>query len=112
LACGEVVAVCLATAARVYGFDTEANTDLHVLNPTGHQLRPAEGLIVHRRDGAPMIMVSGRPATAPAWTAIEVARTLRRPRALAVLDAALRSGCCAPAELTRAVLAQRAAVAS
>lgn len=107
LACGEVVAVCLATAARVYGFDTEANTDLHVLNPTGHQLRPAEGLIVHRRDGAPMIMVSGRPATAPAWTAIEVARTLRRPRALAVLDAALRSGCCAPVELTRAVLAQQ-----
>ena len=88
LACVEVVAICLATAARVYGFDTEANTDLHVLNPTGHQLRPAEDLIVHRRDGAPMIMVSGRPATAPAWTAIEVARTLRRPRALAVLDAA------------------------
>lgn len=90
LACGETVGICLATAAGAYGFDTEGAAELHVLNPVGHQLRPVEGLVVHRRDGAPMVMVSGRPATAPAWTAVEVARTLRRPRALATLDAALR----------------------
>jgi hypothetical protein len=46
-------------------------------------------------------MVRGRPATAPAWTAIEVARGLRRPRALATLDAALRSASCSRDELTR-----------
>ncbi|HTY27370.1 MAG TPA: hypothetical protein VMD51_04360 [Mycobacterium sp.] len=107
LAGGEVVAICLATAAGAYVFDTQSSAELHVLNPSGHQLRPVEGLVVHRRDGAPLITVSGRPATAPAWTAIEVARTLRRPRALATLDAALRSGRCDPADLTRAVLAQQ-----
>jgi hypothetical protein len=55
-------------------------------------LRSTDGLVVHRREGAPLTSIAGRPATAPAWTAIEVARSLRRPRALATLDAALRSG--------------------
>lgn len=106
VSCGEQVAICLATAARAYGFDTEGDHALHVLNPVGHQLRPAEGLVIHRRDGAPLTTVSGRPATAPGWTAIEVARSLRRPRALATLDAALRTGHCDRVELVRAVTAQ------
>lgn len=106
LSCGEVVAVCLGTAAAVYGFDTEATNDLHVLNPLGHQLRPADGLVVHRRAGAPLVMIDERPVTAPAWTAVEVARALSRRRALATLDAALRSGRCNSAELARAVADQ------
>jgi hypothetical protein len=101
LATGSTVAVCLSTAAAIYGFDTELDTYLHVLNPEGQQLRPARGLVVHRREGAPLTAVAGRPATTPAWTAIEVARGLRRPRALATLDAALRSGTCGRAELRR-----------
>lgn len=107
LACGEVVGVCMATAARAYGFDTENGAELHVLNPSGHQLRPADGLVVHRRDGAPLKLLAGRPTTAPAWTAIEVARTLRRLRALATLDAALRSRRCDLAALSCAVAAQK-----
>ncbi|GAY18932.1 hypothetical protein [Mycobacterium sp. shizuoka-1] len=107
LACGEVVGICMATAAGVYGFDTQNGADLHVLNPAGRQLRSGEGLVVHRREGAPLIMLSGRPVTAPAWTAVEVARTLRRPRALATLDAALRSGRCDVSALQQAVLAQQ-----
>lgn len=106
LAAGTTVAICLGTAARAYGFDTEDTSDLHVLNPVGRQLRPSDGLVVHRRDGAPLTVVAGRPAVAPAWTAVEVARTLRRPRALATLDAALRSARCDRAELARAVVAQ------
>ncbi len=106
LSCGEQVAVCLDTAAQAYGFDTEDSSTLHILNPTGHQLRPAPGLIIHRRDGAPLMSVSGRPATAAAWTAVEVARTLPRPRALATLDAALRSRQCDPHALSGAVTAQ------
>jgi hypothetical protein len=101
LSCGRRVPVCLATAASMYGFDTENPPDLHVLNPPGHQLRPVDGLVVHRRDGAPLIKVGDRLATTPAWTAIEVARGLRRPRVLATLDAALRSGTCSRAELSR-----------
>lgn len=94
LRAGVPVPICLQTAAAAYGFDTEADDDLHVLNPDGHQLRGSDGLVIHRRDGAPLTMVNGRPATTAAWTAVEVARSLRRPRALATLDAALRSGSC------------------
>ncbi len=106
LSSGTTVAICLATAAARFGFDTEEPADLHVLNPPRHQLRPADGLVVHRRDGAPLVIVDGRPATSPAWTAIEVARGLRRPRALATLDAALRSGICSRSDMWRAAKQQ------
>jgi hypothetical protein len=103
---GTKVPVCLGTAAAIHGFDTEEPADLHVLNPPGRQLRPVDGLVVHRRDGAPLVVVDGRRVTSPAWTAVEVARSLRRPRALATLDAALRSGKCSRAELWRAAIEQ------
>jgi hypothetical protein len=106
LSCGRTVAVCLGTAAALHGFDTEDTTTLHVINPPNCQLRSADGLSVHRRDGAPLTVVDGRPVTAPAWTAVEVARSLRRPRAFATLDAALRSRTCDRAELWRAALQQ------
>jgi hypothetical protein len=106
LATGTTVAVCLGTAAAAYGFDTEETADLHVLNPGGGQLRSTEGLVVHRRDGAPLRLVAGRPVTAPAWTAVEVACGLRRPRALATLDAALRSGTCSGLDLQKAAWQQ------
>jgi hypothetical protein len=106
LAAGTPVAVCLTSAAAAYGFDTERDADLHVLNPDGRRLRSADGLVVHRREGAPLTTVAGRPATTAAWTAIEVACGLRRPRALATLDAALRSGTCSRLEMARMVRPQ------
>ncbi|MBX7455517.1 hypothetical protein GR927_46705 [Mycolicibacterium sp. 3033] len=106
LRAGTPVAVCLGTAAAAYGFDVQNTVDLHVLTPPGHQLRNSDGLVVHRRDGAPLTMVDGRRATAPAWTAVEVARALRRPRALATLDAALRSGTCDRRQLLSAAARQ------
>lgn len=107
LSCGRPVAVCLATAAAMFGFDTEQPAELHVLDPPGCGLRDADGLVVHRRDGAPLVRVDGRRATSPAWTAVEVARSLRRPRALATLDAALRSCTCTRADLWRAAIEQK-----
>lgn len=104
--CGKPVAACLHTAAAMYGFDTAEPADLHVLSPPGSRLRSTDGLVVHRREGAPLTVVDGRPATTPAWTAVEVARSQRRPRALATLDAALRSGSCDRTELWRAAVAQ------
>ena len=106
LSCGTSVPVCLGTAAALHGFDTEEPADLHVLSPPGSRLRSADGLVVHRRDGAPLVMVGERPATSPAWTAVEVARSLRRPRVLATLDAALRKGSCSRPELWRAASQQ------
>jgi hypothetical protein len=105
-ACGRQVAVCLGSAAALHGFDTEEPPDLHVLSPPGSRLRSTDGLVVHRRDGAPLVNVGQRLATSPAWTAVEVARSLRRPRALATLDAALRSGTCRRVELWRAAAQQ------
>jgi hypothetical protein len=107
LRAGEPVAICLGTAATAYGFGTEEVSDLHVLTPVGHHLRDSDGLVVHRREGAPLSLVDGRPATTPEWTAVEVARSLRRPRALATLDAALRSGTCGPRGLIEAATHQK-----
>jgi hypothetical protein len=106
LACDMPVATCLGTAAAMYGFDTEGPADLHVLSPPNSRLRSVDGLVVHRRDGAPLSMVDGRRATTAAWTAVEVARSLKRPRALATLDAALRTGTCSRPEMWRAAVGQ------
>jgi len=103
---GHPVAVCLGTAAAIHGFDTEDTADIHVLNPPGHLLRGGDGLVVHRRNDVPLVMVDGRRVAAPAWTAVEVARGLRRPRALATLDAALRSGTCGTSQLAAAAREQ------
>lgn len=97
---------CLGTAAALYGFDTENTNAVHVFDP-GIRLRPTVGLSVHQREGAPIRRISGRLASTPAWTAIEVARQLRRPRALATLDAALHSPWCTPADLAAVVDQQR-----
>ena len=106
LRCGEPVAICLSTAAAMYGFDIGGSRSLHVLNPVGHQLRNSSGLTVHRRDGVPLTVIGDRMASTPAWTAVEVARDSTRPRALATLDAALRSQTCQRQELLDAALRQ------
>lgn len=103
---GRHAVACLHTAAQLYEFDTEETESVHVLDP-GFRLRSTTGLVVHQRDGAPVRLIKSRRATSPAWTAVEVARVLARPRALATLDAALRSRWCGPADLADAVDRQR-----
>lgn len=98
----EPIVACMGTAAALYGFDTENTSRLHILDP-GVRMRPTKGLMVHQRVGAPLRRVEGRLATAPAWTAIEVARTLRRPRSLATLDSALHIQACTKGELDAAI---------
>jgi hypothetical protein len=103
---GQRAVACMGTAAALYGFDLENTHVVHVLDP-GVRMRPTLGLMVHQRTGAPLQRVAGRLATAPAWTAVEVARQLRRPRALAALDAALHSSACTREELESAVREQK-----
>lgn len=102
---GRPTVACLHTAAKLYGFGVTDDGDVHVLDP-GFRLRPASGLVVHQRIGAPTRLVSSRYATSPSWTAVEVAREVGRPRGLATLDAAVRSRWCTPAELEDAVVMQ------
>lgn len=103
---GKSIVACLHTAAELHGFDTDDDDRIHILDP-GVRMRPVRGLMVHQRIGARLRRVDGRLATAPAWTAVEVARTLRRPRALATLDAALHCGACTAAELAAAIGEQK-----
>lgn len=103
---GESVVACLGTAAALHGFDTEQDSRIHVLDP-GIRMRPTAGVMVHQRTGALLSQVHGRLVTAPAWTAVEVARMLRRPRALAALDAALHVKACTASELEVAVREQK-----
>lgn len=103
---GTRIVACMNTAAQVYGFDIEPDERLHILDP-GIRIRPSGHVMVHQRLGAPLKVVAGRLFTAPAWTAIEIARTLRRPRALAVLDAALHAGACTTADLQAAIIEQK-----
>lgn len=103
---GDHAVACLHTAAALYGFSTEQTQSVHVLDP-GFRLRSTRGLVVHQRKGAPLQLISSRQATSPAWTAVELARELRRPRALAVLDAAVHSGWCLSGDLVEAAERQR-----
>jgi hypothetical protein len=102
---GQPMVACLGTAAFLHGFDTERPPRVHVLDP-GVRVRPTKGVMVHQRIGAPLRRVNGRLTTAPAWTAVEVACALRRPRALATLDAALHVGACTMPELDMAAREQ------
>ena len=106
LSMAQRVVACMGTAAELYGFDLENTQTVHVLDP-GVRMRPTAGLMVHQRLGAPLQHVAGRLATAPAWTAAEVARTLSRPRALATLDAVLHSKRCTQADLESTVREQK-----
>lgn len=105
IACGKEIVMCMHTAAAEYGFCTEPDERLHILDP-GVRVRPTSDLVVHQRIGAPLRRVNGRMATAPGWTAVEVARTLKRPRVLATLDAAVRSGSCSRIEIDSALRGQ------
>ena len=106
LIAGQPVVACLNTAAELHDFNTEQRDLIHVLDP-GIRMRPVGGLMVHQRVGAPLKRVQGRLATTAAWTAVELARTVRRPRALAILDAALHHGACTRDEISAAIDEQK-----
>jgi hypothetical protein len=106
LVTGKSIVACMHTAAELHGFGTENDERIHILDP-GARMRVSPVLMVHQRIGAPLKRVHGRLATTPAWTAVELARTLRRPRALAVLDAALLKRCCTQSELCAAIDEQK-----
>ena len=103
---GKSIVACMHTAAELHGIATESDNRIHILDP-GVRMRVSRELMVHQRIGAPLSRIQGRLATAPAWTAVELARTLRRPRALAALDAALHKRSCTTAALSTAIDEQK-----
>jgi hypothetical protein len=103
---GKSIVPCMHTAAELHGFAVENDSRVHILDP-GVRMRVSKEVMVHQRTGAPLTRMQNRLATVPAWTAVELARTLRRPRALAVLDRVLFKQCCTTAELSAAIDEQR-----
>lgn len=93
LALAAPVVACLHSAAELHGFGVVATDRVHVVAP-GRHLATRGWLTLHQLDVTPaeIVEVGGLLATDPARTAIELARTVDRPQALAVLDAALRRG--------------------
>jgi hypothetical protein len=106
LVSGKSIVACMDTAAELHGFSIGGDGRTHILDP-GLRMRVSDELMVHQRIGAPLGRVRGRLVTTPAWTAVELARTLRRPRALAVLDAVLFNQCCTQPELCAAIDEQK-----
>ncbi len=85
------LAAAYNTAAELHGFAVQRNHPTHVL---GLQDSRIGRLIVHRDqvDKAELELIQGIFTTNAARTAIDVARTVSRPDALATLNAALRRG--------------------
>lgn len=106
LVAGRPVVTCLHTAALLHGFGEAGDRPIHILDP-GVRMRPTVGLVVHQRVGAPLTRVQGRMATAAGWTAVEIARSVGRPRALATMDAALHVRACGMADLARSIDEQK-----
>ncbi|MEV1288309.1 type IV toxin-antitoxin system AbiEi family antitoxin domain-containing protein [Micromonospora sp. NPDC049679] len=89
------------TAAALYGFGVVPADSVHVAVPAGTPVPQRRGVVAHESvlPFEELIEVFGIPCLPPARCAIELARQLSRPDALAVLDAALRSGTCGPEQL-------------
>ena len=98
LSIGTPVTACLYTAAELHGFGVLGDDTIHVI-ADGVHLRQTR-LIVHSAALSPreLCPIAGVTATTAARTAIDLARTAPRLDALAVLDAALRTGRVSPRE--------------
>ena len=81
------------TAAALQGFGVPEDADIHIVVPKGCVIPRRRGLRVHE-SALPFTAVRtlGVPSTPPARTAIDLARSLDRVAALAVLDASLFAG--------------------
>lgn len=102
LALGGPVIACLHTAAALHGFSVVRTDRLHLIDPTGRHLASRDRLVLHQWavPVAERVAAGGFIATEPARTAVDLARAVSRTQALAVLDAALRTGTVSPSTLT------------
>jgi len=89
------------TAAALYGFGVLPSATVHFTVPAGAVVPRRRGITTHE-SALPLndiVDVLGLPCLPPARCAVELCRSLQRPDALAVLDAALRVGVCSAESL-------------
>ena len=97
---GSELLVGLSTAAELYGFGVVSDGLTHLVGPPGADHSPQRGLRVHAFTGLlTPTDVHGPPCVGADRCAIDLARSLPRLDAIAVLDAAVRSGRCTGASL-------------
>lgn len=89
------------TGARLHRFGAVSGDRVHVVVPAGGPVPSIRGVAVHQtvlpvRD---VVEVAGVPCAPAARCAVDLARVLRRPDALPVLDLCLRVGACRRADL-------------
>ncbi|MEV8511312.1 DUF559 domain-containing protein [Dactylosporangium sp. NPDC051484] len=90
------------SAATLYGFAVVSAESVHVTFPAGMAKPRIRGVIAHE-SALPVTAVQhpfGVRCAPPARVAVDLARSYRRPDALATLDAALRTRLCTADELT------------
>ncbi len=89
------------TGARLHGFGDVPQDSLHVIVPAGSVVPKISGVIAHEAvlPVCDPVMLSGIPTASAERCAVDLARTVRRMDALPLLDLALRSGACLPADL-------------
>lgn len=82
------------TAAQLYGFGVAPSRRIHVLVPAGEPFPQRTGVMTHQSvlPFGRTETVFGLPCAPPARCAVDLARTLTRPDALSVLDAAVAAG--------------------
>jgi very-short-patch-repair endonuclease len=84
------------SAALLLGFGVLSTTGVHVVVSAGSLFPHRQGVRVHQ-SVVPMgepVLRHGIPCTPAARTAVDLARTVHRPLALSILDAALANGVC------------------
>ena len=108
LAVAPHAAIGFHTAAALLGFGVVASDDIHIVVPAGTPFPQRPGITVHQ-SVVPILpfVVRGIRCTTPERTAIDLARVLPRPDALAVLDAALANNTCTPMDLAEEVARHR-----
>ena len=89
------------TAALLYGFGVVGSDSVHIVVPVSTPVPQRRGVVAHESvvPFGHIVDLFGLPCLPAARCAIDLARALPRPDALAVLDAALRSGAVNRAEL-------------
>jgi very-short-patch-repair endonuclease len=93
------------TAAALLGFGVVAADAVHLVVPQGGLLPQRRDIRVHQSvlPVGEAVVRLGIPCTPPARTAVDLARTVHRPLALSILDAALANGACDKDALVREV---------
>jgi hypothetical protein len=89
------------SAAELYGFGAARGNAVHVTVPAGLARPRVRGVVCHESVLAvpEPVVVEGVPCVPPARCAVDLARGSSRLDAIALLDAALRSGRCDRADL-------------